>query len=171
MQRLFETTTLGTLTLANRFIFPPIKTACGTPKGNVTDQHLAYYAQIAENGPGLLIIEPVAVTAEGKEHPKQLCIHLPESAGELKKIVDVIHAKNRLACLHLNHAGAAAKPKATGVNPKAPSALTCPTTGAVSEVLTELEIGAIVDGYRAAAQKAVVRPVSTPSRFRAVMGT
>jgi 2,4-dienoyl-CoA reductase-like NADH-dependent reductase (Old Yellow Enzyme family)/thioredoxin reductase len=155
MQRLFETTTLGTLTLANRFIFPPIKTACGTPKGNVTDQHLAYYAQIAENGPGLLILEPVAVTAEGKEHPKQLCIHLPESAGELKKIVNVIHAKNRLACLHLNHGGAAAKPKATGVNPKAPSALTCPTTGAVSEVLTELEIGAIVDGYRAAAQKAV----------------
>ena len=51
MQRLFETMTLGTLTLANRFIFPPIKTAYGTPKGNVTDRHLAYYRQIAENGP------------------------------------------------------------------------------------------------------------------------
>ncbi len=155
MQRLFETMTLGNLTLANRFIFPPVKTAYGTPKGNVTDRHLTYYRQIAENGPGLLIIEPVAVTVEGKEHPKQLCIHLPESADELKKIVDVIHAKNRLACLHLNHAGAAANPKATGVNPKAPSAMTCPTTGATSEVLTEPEIGAIVDGYRSAAQKAV----------------
>ena len=155
MQRLFETMTLGNLTLANRFIFPPVKTAYGTPKGNVTDRHLTYYRQIAENGPGLLIIEPVAVTAEGKEHPKQLCIHLPESADELKKIVDVIHAKNRLACLHLNHAGAAANPKATGVNPKAPSAMTCPTTGATSEVLTEAEIGAIVDGYRSAAKKGV----------------
>ncbi|MBC2709513.1 MAG: FAD-dependent oxidoreductase [Desulfosarcina sp.] len=155
MQRLFETKSLGNLTLANRFIFPPIKTAYGTPKGNVTDRHLTYYRQIAENGPGLLIIEPVSVTAEGKEHPKQLCIHLPESVDELKKIVNVIHAESRLACLHLNHAGAAANPKATGVSPKAPSAMTCPTTGAASEPLTEPEIGAIVDGYRSAAEKAV----------------
>ncbi len=155
MQRLFEIQTLGNLTLANRFIFPPIKTAYGTPTGNVTDGHLTYYRQIAQNGPGLLIIEPVAVTTEGKEHPKQLCIHLPESTDELKKIVDVIHEQNRSACLHLNHAGAAANPKATGVNPKAPSAMTCPTTGAASEVLTETEIGLIVDGYRSAAQKAV----------------
>jgi len=155
MQRLFETMTLGNLTLANRFIFPPIKTAYGTPKGNVTDRHLTYYRQIAENGPGLLILEPVAVTVEGKEHPKQLCIHLPESADELKKIVTVIHAESRLACLHLNHAGGAANPKATGVSPKAPSAMTCPTTSAASEPLTEPEIGAIVDGYRSAAEKAV----------------
>jgi 2,4-dienoyl-CoA reductase-like NADH-dependent reductase (Old Yellow Enzyme family) len=155
MQRLFETMTLGNLTLSNRVVFPPIKTAYGTPKGNVTDRHLTYYRQIAQNGPGLLIIEPVAVTAEGKEHPKQLCVHLPESADELKKIVAAIHSENRLPCLHLNHAGAAANPKATGVSPKAPSAMTCPTTGAPSEVLTEKEIGAIVDGYRSAAKKAV----------------
>lgn len=155
MHRLFESKSLGKLTLANRFVFPPIKTAHGTPKGNVTDRHLTYYRQIADNGPGLLILEPVSVTVEGKEHPKQLCIHLPESTDELKKIVTVIHAENRLACLHLNHAGAAANPKATGVNPKAPSAMTCPTTGAVSEPLTEPEIGVIVDGYRSAAEKAV----------------
>ena len=120
MQRLFEPQTLGTLTLANRFIFPPIKTAYGTPKGNVTDQHLTFYRQLAHEGPGLLIVEPVSVTAEGKEHPKQICVHLPESADELKKIVDVIHSHHRLACLHLNHGGAAANPKATGTTPKAP---------------------------------------------------
>ena len=155
MQRLFEPMTLGNLTLTNRFVFPPIKTANGTPNGNVTDRHLTFYRQIADQGPGLLILEPVAVTAEGKEHPKQLCIHLPESVGELKKIADVIHSQNRMACLHLNHAGAAAKPKATGLNPKAPSEMTCPTIGAAADVLSEAEIGTIVKGYRAAAEKAV----------------
>lgn len=69
MQSLFETMTLGNLALANRFIFPPIKTAYGTPTGQVTDRHLTYYRQIAQNGPGLLILEPATVTAEGKEHP------------------------------------------------------------------------------------------------------
>jgi 2,4-dienoyl-CoA reductase-like NADH-dependent reductase (Old Yellow Enzyme family)/thioredoxin reductase len=155
MQRLLSPVALGALTLANRFVFPPIKTANGTPTGKVTDQHLAFYRQIADNGPGLVIIEPVAVTADGKEHPKQLCVHHPDSADELKKIADEIHARNRLACLHLNHGGAAAKPKATGQNPKAPSAMTCPTTGAAAEALTQAEIDAIVAGYRAAAQKAV----------------
>ena len=75
------------------------------------------------------------MTADGKEHPKQLCIHQPESAYEIKKIVDVIHAENRRVCLHLNHAGAAANPKATGTLPKAPAAITCPSSGQTAEPL------------------------------------
>jgi len=155
MKRMFEQSDCGGKTLANRFVFPPIKTAYGSPKGNVTERHLTYYRQIAQNGPGLLILEPVSVTAGGKEHPKQLCIHLPESVAELKKIVNVIHEEGRLACLHLNHAGAAANPKATGAKPKAPSVLTCPTSGQEAEALTQIEIDEIIDGYRSAAAKAV----------------
>ncbi|MBW1820854.1 MAG: FAD-dependent oxidoreductase [Deltaproteobacteria bacterium] len=151
---MFSEFTLGNLKLINRFIFPPIKTAYGNPKGIVTDRQLTFYKQIASNGPGLLILEPVSVTPEGREHPKQLCIHLKESASELKKIVDVIHTENRLACLHLNHAGAAANPKATGTKPKAPSAITCPTSGQTSEPLTEEEIETIISGYKSAAEKA-----------------
>ncbi|RPH50696.1 MAG: FAD-dependent oxidoreductase [Desulfobacteraceae bacterium] len=155
MQRLFEPAVLGNLTMANHFIFPPIKTGLGSPKGGVTDRHLDFYRRIAKNGPGLLILEPVAVTADGKEHPKQLCIHLPESAGELKKIVDVIHAENRLACLHLNHAGAAANPKASGANPLAPSGFVCAATGVEAEPLEDYQIRTIIDGFGSAAGKAV----------------
>ena len=154
MQEMFVATTLGTLKLANRFIFPPIKTAYGTPQGKVTDFHLSYYRRIACNGPALVILEPVAVTADGKEHPKQLCVHLPDSAAELAKIAAVIHAEDRLACLHLNHAGMAANPKASGGPPRAPLAVTCPTTGQTAEPLTEGQIQAIVEGYRRASEKA-----------------
>ena len=155
LSRMFEEMTLGGLNLANRFVFPPIKTALGTPAGKVTDDHLTYYRQIASSGPAILILEPVAVTVTGKEHPKQLCIHLPDSVNELKKIVGVIHAENRMACLHLNHAGAAANPKAAGTGPKAPSAVTCPTSGQEAAPLETSEIEEIVDGYRSAAEKAV----------------
>jgi len=154
MNRMFSEFTLGNLKLKNRFVFPPIKTAYGHPKGMVTDRQLTFYKQIASNGPGLLILEPVSVTPEGREHPKQLCIHLKESASELKKIVDIIHTENRLACLHFNHAGAAANPKATGSKSKAPSAITCPTTGQTAEPLTEEEIETIIAGYKSAAKKA-----------------
>jgi len=154
MKKMFEKADIGGRTLANRFVFPPIKTAYGSPKGDVTERHLTYYRQIAQNGPGLLILEPVSVTADGKEHPKQLCIHLSDSVAGLKKIVDVIHAEGRLACLHLNHAGAAANPKATGGKPKAPSVITCPTSGQEAEALTQTNIDEIIDGYRSAAAKA-----------------
>jgi 2,4-dienoyl-CoA reductase-like NADH-dependent reductase (Old Yellow Enzyme family)/thioredoxin reductase len=154
METMFEGFTLGTLEMINRFVFPPIKLAYGNPDGTVTDRQLIFYQQIAKNGPGIVILEPVSVTPDGKEQPKQLCVHLPGSIEELKKIVEVIHVEKRLACLHLNHAGAAANPMATGARPKAPSRITCPASGQESEPLSKEEIDSIIAGYRAAAQNA-----------------
>lgn len=85
---------LENLELVNRFFFAPIKLGYGNPDGTVTDRQLTFYQQIARNGPGVVIIEPVSVTADGREHPKQPCVHLPESAAELKKIVDVVHGES-----------------------------------------------------------------------------
>jgi hypothetical protein len=65
---------------------------------------------------------------------------------ELKKIVDVIHDEDRLACLHLNRAGVAANPMATKTKPKAPSAVTCATSGQESDPLSKEDIKAIIAG-------------------------
>jgi len=154
MERMFNPFVLDNLNLVNRFVFPPVKTAYGSPQGAVTDRQLIFYHQIAKSGPGVVILEPVSVTPEGREHPKQLCVHLPESVKELGKIVEVIHKESRLACLHLNHAGAAANPMATKTKPKAPSSVTCPTTGQEAEPLTAEDIETIIDGYKSAAEKA-----------------
>ncbi|RLB83688.1 MAG: NADH:flavin oxidoreductase, partial [Deltaproteobacteria bacterium] len=155
MERMFEKFDLNGLALPNRFVFPPIKLGYGSPDGRVTERQLLFYRQIAQNGPGIIILEPIAVTPDGREHPKQLAIHFPYSADELKKIVEVIHREGRLACLHLNHAGAAANPKATGTKPKAPGPITCPTTQQESESLTEEEIDDIIAAYGDAAQVAL----------------
>ena len=155
MERMFKEINLGNLKLSNRFVFPPIKLAYGNPDGTVSERQLVFYRQVAQNGPGLLIMEPVAVTQEGKEHPKQLCVHLENSVAELKKITSVVHQEGRLACLHLNHAGAAANPAAAKTEPRTPSSITCPATGAQAKPLTEEEINVILSGYRLAAQRAL----------------
>ncbi len=155
MERMYEEFPLGNQILVNKFVFPPIKLGYGNPDGTVTERQLTFYQQIAENGPGLVIMEPASVTPDGREHPKQLSIHNPESASELKKIVDVIHGENRLACLHLNHAGAAANPKVIGGKPKAPSVVVCPTTEQEAAPLSAEDIRNIVFGYRDAAKKGV----------------
>lgn len=155
MERMFKEFRLGNMELVNRFVFPPIKLGYGNPDGTVTDRQLKFYQQISRGGPGLVIIEPVSVTDDGREHPKQPCVHFPESTAELSKITDVVHEEGRLACLHLNHGGAAANPMIIGCQPKAPSVMTCVAReGNVSEALTEQEIDMILSGYKSAAQKA-----------------
>ena len=155
LEDLFKPFLLGTVELPNRFVFPPVKLGYGNPDGTVTDRQVRFYGRIAQEGPAVIILEPVSVTPDGKEHPRQLCVHLPESVPQLKKIADAVHGENRLACLHLNHAGAAANPKVIGAKPKAPGVITCPTHGQESQPLTLQEMEEIVAGFKAAAQKAV----------------
>jgi 2,4-dienoyl-CoA reductase-like NADH-dependent reductase (Old Yellow Enzyme family) len=141
---------LGYLELRNRMIMAPVKTAYGTPEGAVTDRHLRYYANMAGGGAAMIVLEPVSVTASGREHPKQLTVHRDHSVAGLRRIVDVIHERGSRACLHLNHAGRAANPKATGMPPVAPSSISCPTTGQTPRELSLAEIDEILDGYRTA---------------------
>ncbi len=155
MERMFERFTLNNLAFANRFVLPPIKLGYGNADGTVSERQLSFYREVAQDGPAMLILEPVSVTGDGKEHPKQLCVHLEGSEREIKKIVDVIHDQGRLACLHLNHAGAAAETKLIGGPARGPSAISCMAKeGSVSIPLTEEEIQVILGSYRAAAEKA-----------------
>ncbi len=149
-----ESFRIGSLELKNRFIMAPVKSAYGNPKGEVTERHLTYYDNLSQGGVAMIILEPVAVSQSGKEHPKQLAVHLPDSQQQLQKIVSVLHRNNTFACLNLNHAGRAANPKATGMAPEAPSAIPCPATGQTPEILQKQEIEGIVEGYRQAVKVA-----------------
>lgn len=145
---------IGSLELKNRFIMAPVKSAYGNPKGEVTPRHLTYYDNLSQGGVAMIILEPVAVSQSGREHPKQLAVHLPDSQQQLQKIVSVLHKNNTYACLNLNHAGRAANPKVTGMPPEAPSAVPCPATGQTPEILQKQEIEGIVEGYRQAVKVA-----------------
>ncbi len=145
---------LGRLELKNRFLMAPVKTAYGTPDGRVTERHLTYYKNVAKGGVSLVILEPVSVTGTGKEHPKQLTIHLDTSVPDLRKIVDVLHQNGALACLNLNHAGRAANPKATGTTPLAPSPVPCPTTGQTPMEMTIPQIEEIISAFGAGVRRA-----------------
>ncbi|SDZ97470.1 2,4-dienoyl-CoA reductase [Desulfuromusa kysingii] len=146
---------LGQLKLKNRFIMAPVKSAYGNLKGEVTPRHLIYYDNLSKGGVAMIILEPVAVSKSGKEHPKQLTVHLPESQKNLEKIVTVLHQNDTLACLNINHAGRAANPKATGMAAEAPSAVPCPATGQTPEILQKAEIKGILSGYRRAIRTAI----------------
>lgn len=145
---------LGPVELPNRLALAPVKTALGGTDGRAGDRHVAYYRRRAEGGAGLVIVEPLFVDPRGKEHPKQLGVHVDDVVAGLGEIVDAIHEFGSIAFAHVNHAGRAANPKAAGAPPEAPSAVACPATGAVPEVMTADRIRELIAAYGEAARRA-----------------
>ena len=90
------------------------KAGNGNSQETVATRHEFLYRRISRNGLGLVSLEPVSVSPEGKDYRKQLCAHLPESTSELAKVVEVMHRKDRLACVHVSHAVRCPVPKQWG---------------------------------------------------------
>jgi len=151
---ILQKTQLGPLLLKNRFFMAPVKTAMCMPGGIVTPQILRYYERMAKGGVAAIILEPTAVSADGREHPKQLCIHADEHVEQLLMIADAVHENDALVGVHINHAGRAANPKVIGQAPLAPSKMICPTTGAEAQELDEEQIERIIHDFGRAARRA-----------------
>ncbi len=151
----FEPLVVGRARVPNRFFLAPVKTALGGPDGKVLARHVAYYRRRARGGTGTLISEPLFVDPAGKEHPKQLGIDGDDKLPGLRTMVEAIHAQGAHAVAHINHAGRAANPKASGVLPEAPSAVACPATGVTSRELTVERIRELEARFAQAAARAV----------------
>ena len=150
-----DKTTLSGLYLKNRFFMAPVKTAMALPGGIVTPDSITFYDRVSKGGVAAIILEPTAVSADGREHPKQLCIHEDRHIDEIKKLTETIHKNDSLVGVHINHAGRAANPKVIGHAPIAPSPMLCPTSGAESTEIPEEQIRAIIDDFGKAAHRAV----------------
>ncbi|MEE4273026.1 MAG: FAD-dependent oxidoreductase [Thermoanaerobaculales bacterium] len=146
---------LGPVQTANRLAMAPVKTALGGTDGCATSKHAAYYRRRAEGGAGLIIVEPLFVDSMGKEHPRQLGAHDDGVVEGLRDVVAAIHQGGAVAFAHLNHAGRAANPKASGAPPEAPSQVPCPSTGAMPGEMTRERIRKVIGAYGRAAERVV----------------
>lgn len=150
----FNSINIGPLTLPNRLAMAPVKTAYGTADGKVTDQLAAYFWRRAKGGVGLIISEPLYVDKRGQEHPKQLGIDNNDKIDGLRILTEASHREGARVFAHLNHAGRAANPKATGRPTEAPSNVPCLRTGANIETLTVERIEEIIRAFATAGQRA-----------------
>ncbi|MBZ0265390.1 NAD(P)/FAD-dependent oxidoreductase [bacterium] len=151
----FDTVNIGRLLLKNRLLMAPVKTAFATFEGKVTTTLVEYYKRRAAGGVGAIIVESMFIDKRGKEHPKQLGIDSYELVEGLKWLTSAIHTEDTFAIAHLNHGGRAANPKAMGSTPEAPSAILCPSTGAIPQELTSDRVKQLVKEFAGAAGRAV----------------
>ena len=55
MGKLFSEFNIGKLSIKNRMVMAPVKTAFGKPDGMATKKHVAYYRRRARGGVGMII--------------------------------------------------------------------------------------------------------------------
>ena len=99
--RLLQSTTIGSLTLRNRIVMPPMATLYGGSDGSVSSQLYEYYSRRARGGVGLIVVENTAVTPRSANYPNTLEINHPRYEEGLTWLVDGIKS-----------AGAGAAPRA-----------------------------------------------------------
>ena len=151
---IFQPIRVGTLELPNRVLMTTIKLGYGTPQGDVTDRHIAFYVRRVEGGVGLITTEPMYIHPNGRELPTQLGIHEDRLVDGLRRLVDAVHKAGGHIMAHINHAGRVANPKLVPEGERiSASDVFCPANGVTPRPLTLDEIPACIGYFSEAARR------------------
>lgn len=107
---LFKPLRIRNVVIPNRTVMPPMSTQLGTVDGRVSDAQIAFYRARATGGTGMIIVEFCCVElASGQSEPNQLALESTDHLRGHRLLVNAITAAGSVACLQLQHGGAAAK--------------------------------------------------------------
>lgn len=151
---LFRPARLRGLTLRNRIIMPSMLTQFASAGGEVSDRLVAYYAERAKGGAGLVIPEATAVDDSGLSYFPGLSIAHDRFIRGLRKLTDAVHAHGARIAAQLGHAGPYARPELS----RSPRPLVSFVPGwsplEDARVLDSEEIERLAGSFAAAAERA-----------------
>jgi len=155
MPTLLDPLTIGSLTVRNRLVLPPMRSRKASPDGYITDEIVKHYSDRAE-GAGTAIVEHTYVADWGRTLI-QLGVSDDRFIPGLKQLAQAIHAKGAAAVLQINHAGSHSSSEVLGRLPTAPSAIKNPREekGEVPKPMTKDDIQEVVNAFAGAAKRAV----------------
>jgi N-ethylmaleimide reductase len=124
MTSLFDTLTVGELTLSNRIIMAPLTRMRSKQPGNIPQpMNTEYYAQRASAG--LIITEATQISQQGQGYPATPGIHSADQVEGWKHITEAVHQRDGKIFLQLWHVGriSHSSHQPDGGLPVAPSAI------------------------------------------------
>ena len=168
MTSLFEPTTAGDITLANRIVMAPL-TRNRSPGAVPNTLNVTYYEQRATAG--LIITEATAITHQGQGYADVPGLYTPEAVEGWKKVTSAVHAAGGKIVVQLWHVGRISHTSlqpgegqpvsASAITAKAKTYIRHPDgTGEFVETsepraLETSELPGIVEDYRKAARAAI----------------
>ena len=111
----FESITINTLTLPNRFVRSATWEGLATDDGHVTPALCERMAELARGAVGLIITGHAYISREGQAGLKQLGAYGDELESGLAEMARAVHQAGGRIALQLAHAGAQANPGLSGL--------------------------------------------------------
>ncbi|WP_312723400.1 alkene reductase [Stutzerimonas kunmingensis] len=168
---LFTPASLGSFTLRNRIVLPPLTRSRSSQPGNIPNAVMAtYYQQRASAG--FMVTEGIQIEPRGQGYAWTPGIHSPEQVEGWKAVTQAVHAEGGVIFAQLWHVGRVSHTSLQpgGEQPVAPSAIpatnvkvfieTGPGEGALVEpsmprALSNAEVKELVQLYAQAARNAM----------------
>jgi 2,4-dienoyl-CoA reductase-like NADH-dependent reductase (Old Yellow Enzyme family) len=153
MNKLFETTTINTMKLPNRFVRSATWEAMATGSGQCTPQLIELMADLARGSVGLIISGHSYVRPEGKAGPGQLGIYKDDLIPGLGAMTKAVHENGGKIIMQLAHAGLMADLPSSGPRPRGPSPLES-AGKQVAKEMSSADIRAVIEAFGTAAGRA-----------------
>lgn len=152
MSKLFETTTINTMKLTNRFVRSATWEGMANHDGSTTRELINLMVQLAQGGVGLIITGHAYVRKDGQAGPWQLGVYKDELISGLTEMTEAVHKANGKIVLQLAHAGSMAVPALTGFEPLGPSIFE--KKGGDWREMTYADISKVTNAFAQAAERA-----------------
>ena len=143
---MFSPINIGTVTVPNRFVVPPMGNNFANTDGSMSERSAAYYEARAKGGFGLITIESTVVYKEAKGGPRKPCLFSDEVVPSFKRVADACHAYGAKVSIQLQHAGPEGNSKLTGYPLKAASAIAPSAGREIPEAMPTEEVYRLIEG-------------------------
>ena len=151
---MFTPIQIGTVTVPNRFVVPPMGNNFANTDGTLSDRSAAYYEARAKGGFGLITIESTVVYEQAKGGPRKPCLFDDAVIPSFKAVADRCHAYGAKVSIQLQHAGPEGNSKLTGYPLKAASAIAPSAGREIPEAMPTEEVYRLIECYGDAARRA-----------------
>lgn len=148
LDALFSPIKIGNLEIKNRIVMAPMTVDYANPDETPSERQLAYYAERAKGGAGLITLEVCTVDENHRYQARSLGLYADHLIEPHKKLVDAIHAHGAKVFPQIAHTGPESlAPFFRKMPPVGPSVIRTPTTLQVCRELAIEEIPALVELY------------------------
>lgn len=156
MSILFSPKKVGTMELKNRFVHSATFECMASDTGEVTDEIVTRYRNLARGGVGLLIPGYMFVHPAGRASRHQVGIHSDKMIPGLRRLVEAVHEEEGKIALQLVHAGRQTSKAVTGNTPMGPSGKgRDPIYFVKPKEMSEEDIQEAIQSFVSAARRAV----------------
>ena len=153
MSKLFESSEINGMQLANRFVRSATWEGMAADDGAATPKLIGLMADLAGGGVGLIISGHTYVSPEGQAGPWQLGVYKDELLTGLSEMAKTVHDNGGKIVMQLAHSGLTASPDLTGQDPIGPSPLQDPDVPPGRE-MSEADIAGVVAAFADGAKRA-----------------